>query len=469
MLKALASISSLLLAVGMLLFGHGVQSALVPLRAGLEGFSTIAIGISISAYFGGFVVGCLVGPYLIMRAGHIRAYAAMVSLASAVALLHPLIVDETAWALFRFATGFCIASFYIVIESWLNERATNEMRGFIMSTYVVITLLGIMAGQFATAFGSIEGYTLFIVASIVVSVAVIPVTLTTSAQPAPITLVKFRPRQLYNTSPAAFVSSMLIGVSAGSTWMLAPIFATGRGFDASFAAIFAAVMIGGGAVAQWPIGRVSDKFDRRLVIALLGVGSAIFCAALGVAQGNSNWMFLGLVFMVGVFTHSTYAIAVAHAFDNCDPDNYVETSSGLLLSFGIGSTIGPIVASFLMDIANPGALFIFVAIIQIGMVIYLAWRMTANEAVAQPDREDFDWASTAPVMAMTNEEALDLNTDVLIPETIAEAQEVEDANAAVRLSDFGYDFEEEAEADPTVEFLPEELISGEEIRHQGSN
>lgn len=469
MLKALASISSLLLAVGMLLFGHGVQSALVPLRAELEGFSTIAIGISISAYFGGFVVGCLVGPYLILRAGHIRAYAAMVSLASAVALLHPLIVDETAWAFFRFATGFCIASFYVVIESWLNERATNEMRGFIMSTYVVITLLGIMAGQFATAFGSIEGYTLFIVASIVVSVAVIPVTLTTSAQPAPITLVRFRPRQLYRTSPAAFVSSMLIGVSVGSTWMLAPVFATARGFDASFAAIFAAVMIGGGAVAQWPIGRMSDKFDRRLVIALLGVGSAIFCIVLGITQESSNWTFLGLVFLVGVFTHSTYAIAVAHAFDNCDPDNYVETSSGLLLSFGIGSTIGPIVASLLMDLHDPGALFLFVAVVQVGMVIYLVWRMTANNAVAQPDREDFDWASTAPVMAMTNEEALDLNTDVLIPDTIAEAQGVEEANAAVRFNDFGYAFEEGFEADPTVEFLPEERISSGEVGEQSSN
>ncbi|MEP0520618.1 MAG: MFS transporter [Hyphomicrobiales bacterium] len=463
MLKALTSISSLLLAVGMLLFGHGLQSALVPLRAEVEGFSTLAIGFTISAYFAGFVVGCLAGPYIILRAGHIRAYAAMVSLASAVALLHPLIVEEAAWALFRFATGFCIASFYIVIESWLNERATNEMRGFIMSTYVVITLLGIMAGQFATAFGSIEGYTLFIVTSIVVSVAVIPVTLTTSAQPAPITLVRFRPRQLYSTSPAAFVSSMLIGISAGSTWMLAPLFATARGFDSGFAAFFAAVMIGGGALAQWPFGRISDKFDRRLVVALLGVGSAISCAVLGVVQGNSNWVFLGLVFLVGVFTHSTYAIAVAHAFDNCDPDNYVETSSGLLLSFGIGSTIGPIVASFLMDIANPGALFIFVAIVQVGMVIYLGWRMTANKAVSQPEREDFDWASTAPVMAMANEEASDLNTDVLIPDTIAEAQDFEDANVAVRLCDFGYDFEEEAEADPTVEFLPEERISGLDV------
>ncbi|MFK8032810.1 MAG: MFS transporter [Hyphomicrobiales bacterium] len=459
MLKTLLSISSLLLAVAMLLFGHGLQTALIPLRAGIEGFSTIAIGLSISAYFGGFVIGCLFGPYIIFRAGHIRTYAAMVSLASAVALLHPLVIDETAWAFFRFATGFCIASFYVVIESWLNERATNEVRGLIMSTYVVITLLGIMAGQFATAFGSIDGNTLFIVASIVVSVAVIPIALTTSTQPAPISLVRFRPRQLYATSPAAFVSSMLIGVSVASTWMLAPVFATARGFETSFAAIFAAVMIGGGALAQWPIGRLSDKFDRRLVVAVLGIGSAVFCTALGLAQGNSNWTFLGLVFLVGVFTHSTYAIAVAHAFDNCDPDNYVETSSGLLLSFGIGSAIGPIIASLLMDSSDPGALFLFVAIVQVGMVVYLGWRMTANQAVAQPDREDFDWASTAPVIAMTNEEALDLNTDLLIPDIIAEAQEVEEANAAVQFNDFGYAFDEEMGADPTVEFLPEEVIS----------
>lgn len=459
MFKTLASISSLLLAVAMLLFGHGLQSAVVPLRAELEGFSTLAIGLNVSAYFAGFVVGCLIGPYIILRAGHIRAYAAMVSLASAVALLHPLVIDQTAWGMFRFVSGFCIASFYVVIESWLNERATNEVRGFIMSTYVVIALLGIMAGQFAAAFGEVDGFALFIVASIVVSVAVIPVTLTTSAQPAPITLVKFRPRQLYSTSPAAFVSSMLIGASAGSTWMLAPVFATGRGFETSFAAIFAAVMIGGGAVAQWPFGRMSDKFDRRFVLAFIGLGATAACVALGVAQGNSSWLFLGLVFLVGVFVHSAYAIAVAHAFDNCDPDNYVETSSGLLLSFGIGSTIGPIAASLLMDISDPGALFLFVAMVQLAMVFYLGWRVIANRAVDRSGHEDFDWASTAPVLAMSNEEALDLNTDVLIPDTIAEAQDIEDANAAVRYNDYGYAFAEESEADPTVDFLPKHHIS----------
>jgi MFS family permease len=191
MLKTIGSISTILLAVAMIVFGHGLQSALVPLRAQVEGFGTLAIGISISSYFAGFVVGCLVGPFLILRAGHIRAYAAMVSLASAVALLHPLMINEAAWSLFRFITGFCIAAFYVVIESWLNERASNENRGLIMSTYVVVSLSGIMAGQFATAFASVEGFTLFIIASIVVSVAVIPIAMTTATQPAPITLVHF--------------------------------------------------------------------------------------------------------------------------------------------------------------------------------------------------------------------------------------------------------------------------------------
>nr|WP_306266869.1 MFS transporter [Pararhizobium sp. IMCC3301] len=462
MFKTIASISSVLLAVAMLVFGHGLQSALVPLRAEIEGFGTLAIGASISAYFAGFVIGCLVGPFLILRAGHIRAYAAMVSLASAVALLHPLLIDETAWAVFRFATGFCIATFYIVIESWLNERATNEIRGLIMSTYVVVTLVGIMAGQFAAALGSVEGFTLFIVASIVVSVAVIPIALTTSAQPAPITLVRFRPRQLYNTSPAAFVSALLIGVSAASTWMLAPVFATGRGFDTSFAAIFAAIMIGGGAVAQWPIGRTSDKFDRRLVIVALGIGSAVFCTLLGLVQGDSRWLFLALVFMVGVFTHSTYAIAVAHAFDHSEPDTYVETSSGMLLAFGIGSTIGPLIASFLMATTEPGALFLFVAVVQVGMVIYLIWRINASKAPAIPGREDFDLASTAPVMAMTNDQAVDLNTDLLIPKSIIEANSLLEANNAVQLHDFGYS-SEGLTADHSVEFQPEAGISVPEL------
>ncbi|MEH6726842.1 MAG: MFS transporter [Hyphomicrobiales bacterium] len=458
MFKTIGSISTILLAVAMIVFGHGLQSALVPLRAEIEGFGTLAIGISISSYFAGFVVGCLVGPYLILRAGHIRAYAAMVSLASAVALLHPLLINEFAWSVFRFITGFCIAAFYVVIESWLNERATNENRGLIMSTYVVVALTGIMAGQFATAFASVEGFTLFIVASIVVSVAVIPITLTTATQPAPITLVRFRPKQLYDTSPAAFVSALLIGVSAGSTWMLAPVFATGRGFDTSFAAIFAATMIGGGAAAQWPIGRASDKIDRRLVIVILGVGSAIFCTLLGLIEGDSRWSFLSLAFMVGVFTHSTYAIAVAHAFDHCEPDTYVETSSGLLLAFGIGSTIGPLAASFLMAQSGPGALFLSIAVVQIVMVGYLIIRIQGNKAAKSDNREDFDLASTAPVIAMTYDEAVDLNTDVLIPDTIIEANEFEEAQTALHFNDFGYSIDEAAEADQSVEFQTETRI-----------
>lgn len=452
MFRTIGSISTILLAVAMIVFGHGLQSALVPLRAQIEGFGTLAIGISVSFYFGGFVFGCVVGPFLILRAGHIRAYAAMVSLASAVALLHPLMINEVAWWAFRFITGFCIAAFYVVIESWLNERATNENRGLIMSTYVVVALVGIMAGQLATAFASVEGYTLFIVASIVVSIAVIPITMTTATQPAPITLVRFRPKQLYDTSPAAFVSALLIGVSAGSTWMLAPVFATGRGFETSFAAIFSAIMIGGGAAAQWPIGRASDKFDRRLVIVILGIGSAIFCTLLGLIEGDSRWSFLALAFMVGVFTHSTYAIAVAHAFDHCEPDAYVETSSGLLLSFGIGSTIGPLVASFLMAKTDPGALFLSIAVVQIVMVGYLIWRIQANKAATQTNREDFDLASTAPVIAMTYDEAIDLNTDLLIPEAIAEANELEEAQTAVHYNDFGYSVDETPEADQSVEF-----------------
>lgn len=458
MLKTIGSISTILLAVAMIVFGHGLQSALVPLRAQVEGFGTLAIGISISSYFAGFVVGCLVGPFLILRAGHIRAYAAMVSLASAVALLHPLMINEAAWSLFRFITGFCIAAFYVVIESWLNERASNENRGLIMSTYVVVSLSGIMAGQFATAFASVEGFTLFIIASIVVSVAVIPIAMTTATQPAPITLVRFRPKQLYDTSPAAFVSALLIGVSAGSTWMLAPVFATGRGFDTSFAAIFAAFMIGGGAAAQWPIGRASDKIDRRMVIVMLGIGSAVFCTLLGIVEGDSRWSFLALAFMVGVFTHSTYAIAVAHAFDHCEPDAYVETSSGLLLAFGIGSTIGPFVASFLMAQSGPGALFLSVAVVQCAMVAYLLLRIQGSKAPRPANREDFDLASTAPVIAMTYDEAVDQNTDVLIPEVLVESIELEEAQTALHFNDFGYAVDETATADQSVEFQDKTTI-----------
>jgi MFS family permease len=416
MLASLSPVVTLLVSAALFMIGHGIQLTLIPLRSELEGFSDFMIGAGASFYSVGFVVGCLVAPYAILRAGHIRAFAAMISFGSAVALMHAIIIDPVAWIVFRTVSGFCVAGFYITLESWLNDRATNETRGFVLSIYIVTVSLSIIAGQLAVAFGTVGNFMLFAVASILVSVAVIPVTMTSSAQPAPITLVRLRPARLYHTSPAAFVSILIVGLVIGAVMNLAPLYATRTGYTEQFAAIFAAAIFAGGALLQWPLGRASDLVDRRFVLLICALAAMtastgmIFVGSLGVIA------LLGFGAMVGGFTQPAYAIANAHAFDYVEPEDYVETSSGILMIYGVGAAISPVVVAAMMQQIGPTALFWFAAAMNAVMAAFLLARMATRSAVPEEDKEDFDYASTAPVVAMGVEEAWDQDDQVLVPE-----------------------------------------------------
>ncbi|MDN3718437.1 MFS transporter [Roseibium salinum] len=233
-----------------------------------------------SAYFFGMVLGCLGAPLVIMRAGHIRAFAALVSLMSAAAILHPVFVDPYAWMLIRVISGFSLAGFYMIVESWLNESASNQNRGTIMSVYIVILFAALMMGQISVATVNISSFVPFAVASLMVSLAVMPVSLTTSTQPAPITLVRFRPAQLYRNSPAAFVGALFVGSSQGALLTLSPLYGSQIGLSTKQAAFYAAAIIGGGLIAQWPVGRLSDMVDRRLVLSGLGAATAAVSLAI---------------------------------------------------------------------------------------------------------------------------------------------------------------------------------------------
>ncbi|MEH0071678.1 MFS transporter [Pannonibacter sp. Pt2-lr] len=253
MIKALASISALLASVGLLLVGHGLQGTLLPLAAQQASFSDLEIGFVSSFYFVGMVLGCFGSPYMIMRAGHIRAFAALVSLMSAAVILHPVLMDPVSWSVIRAISGFCLAGFYMVVESWLNEAADNRNRGTIMSVYIVVLYASMIVGQVSVSATGIDSFLPFAVASVMVSLAVIPVSLTNANQPAPITLVRFRPVKLYLTSPAALVGCFLVGVAGSAMWTLTPLYGSQIGLSNDQAAFYAAAYIGGGVLAQWPL------------------------------------------------------------------------------------------------------------------------------------------------------------------------------------------------------------------------
>ncbi|MCY1708147.1 MFS transporter [Pannonibacter sp. SL95] len=404
MFKALASISALLASVALLLVGHGLQGTLLPLAAQQAAFSDLAIGLISSAYFVGMVAGCLAGPFVIRRAGHVRAFAALVSLMSAAVLLHPVYVDPVAWFVIRVISGFCLAGFYMIVESWLNEAADNRNRGMIMSFYIVVLYAAMMVGQISISFVGIESFVPFILASVMVSLAVIPVSLTTSTQPAPITIVRFRPVKLYQTSPAAFVGCFLVGLASSAVWTLAPIYGTQIGLTTTEAAYYAAAFIGGGVIGQWPFGRLSDRMDRRHVLLGLALATLAIAGAIALLEPRAPWMATVCVVGVGAVLQPAYSVAVAHAFDHAKASDYVETSSGLLLSYGIGSIIGPTGASIAMQTVGPSGLYLLVGAVQLLTIAFVLTRLFARATPAQDMKRDFGPEATSPVGAVISPE-----------------------------------------------------------------
>jgi MFS family permease len=409
-------ISSLLLGVAFLLAGNGLQFTLLPLRALHEGFSALALGVIGSAYYGGFVVGCLLGPYLILRAGHIRAFSAMIALAVTVSLAYPLIADVTAWTLFRLITGFCIAGFYLVIESWLNDRTSNDNRGLVMSTYVVVNFGALTVGQMLVSVYPIEQAGSFMISAMLASLAIVPVALTRSAQPAPITIVSFRPLELYRAAPAGIVASFAIGLSNGAFWSLGAMSAAGGGLDIHEVAFFMGAATLAGALAQWPIGRLSDRLDRRLVLLVTLIAAMVSGLCLWLAP-VSGIGFVALAMLFGATTLPGYSLAAAHAYDKTDTADMVPTAATILLANALGASIGPFLASMLMTAEGPRALFLFTAFTQALLAGYIAYRRSVQASLTGPEKTDFDLAATAPVGAIVPTETLDpASPSVIAPE-----------------------------------------------------
>lgn len=266
MRKALAPVATLLVGVAILLTGSGLQGTLMPIRASIEAFSTVAIAAMGAAYFLGFTVGCLKGGELVKNVGHVRVLLAMTALGSAAPLVQGLVLDSIAWSLLRFITGFCFAVLYVVIESWLNERSSNDNRGTVFSTYVMISLTMIAAGQMMTLMYDPSGLELFVIASVLVSLAAVPVALSKSPSPEVPQETDVDLRRLLKISPAGIFGCLATGLANGAFWSFAPVFAAGVADDTSLAAWFMTAAVLGGALAQWPLGFLSDRLGRRKTI-----------------------------------------------------------------------------------------------------------------------------------------------------------------------------------------------------------
>jgi MFS family permease len=416
MAMSLRPIISLLIGVALLLAGAGLQVTLLPLRGSAEGFSTFALGMIGSAYYVGFVSGCLTGPYVILRAGHIRAFAALVAMAAAAVLAYGLAPDPIAWTVFRAITGFSLAGFYLVIESWLNDRASNETRGFVMSSYVAVNLGALAAGQMLVTLYPVDGYRSFMLAGILTALAIVPVALTRSAQPAPLTIVSFRPTQLYESAPVALVACFMIGVAHGAFWSLGPLSVAGDGFSVTEVAAFMSIAVIGGALAQYPAGRLSDRMDRRLVLLVLLIGSTVTSLLLWIFA-PVGFSLVALGFLFGALSLPSYSLAAAHGYDKTANADMVPTAATMLLANGLGSVGGPVAAAVLMSHAGPRSLFLFMAAALGALAAYVLYRTTVQGPVAQPEKTEFDLATTAQVGTVVATEELDPRDEyVAVPE-----------------------------------------------------
>ena len=406
---------SILLSVAFLIMGNGLQLMLLPIRGGIEGFTAFQIGLLGSGYFFGFVLGCAFTPRMIMRVGHIRTFAALVAIASAAALGYPMALDAIVWIMLRLITGFCLAGLYLVIESWLNDQATNETRGALISTYVTVNFTVITLGQMMVTLFQPSSFVLFSIASILVSLAAVPIVMTRSSQPAPITIVRFRPIRMFRLSPTGTVAIFLIGLATGSFWTLGPSYASIVSGSVGDAALFMSAAVLGGAVAQLPAGKISDRVDRRKVL----IGLAAFCALVGMGfvwMEGAPFYWLGLSAAFGAGLLPSYAIAAAHVFDFADRSDYVEISAGLLLLNGMGSTIGPLLSSLSIEMWGQPGLFMVNAAIQVVLIGFVAFRLSQREGLPVEEKQDFDLGNSAAVSVVGDEGAVQLS-DLVVHET----------------------------------------------------
>ena len=366
----LAPISSLLAGVTLLLLGHGLLNTLLTLRGVAEGYSTGMIGLLMSGYFSGLLIGTWLAPSLIRRIGHIRTFSFYAALAATAVLLHVMIVNPWVWLVLRVMYGVALVTLYIVIESWLNAQVSGEKRGQVFAVYMAVNLGSLAAAQQLLGLDSPMAFTLFALATILIGGAMMPITLTRQPQPTLPDVPSTDLLQLARIAPLPLMAAGISGFALGGFWGLAPVYASQVGFDAAGVGLMMSVTILGGAVLQWPIGLLSDRFERRVVMLWVVTLAAALPLALTILGAGTAM--LGLMFIWGGLAFSIYSIAVAQMVDHLNPDEILSGSSGLLLSNGFGAALGPVAAGGLMHLAGPVALPLFYAV-SLGVLAFYAF------------------------------------------------------------------------------------------------
>lgn len=410
MRQVLASISAVLVGAGIMMFGYGLLATLLSVRMSMEGIPPFTAGLIMSAFYAGQIIGALHVRRFIESRGHIRIFAAFAALFSAAVLMHVLIIDPVVWGGLRFVEGYLVAGLFMCIESWLNDRATNTTRGTVFSLYMIILYGANAASQYLLTAADIRGSTLFMLVAILFSLALVPIAMNRSPAPALPAHSPFSIAKLLASSPLGMAGCFTSGLALGSFYSIAPRYAAKMGLDTFGIATMVSCGILGGMLGQWPIGRLSDKLERRKVIsgvamvsALLSLGLAALSMWIGADNLNSvhdNPAPFVLIALLGVGLFTLYPLAVAHANDFIEPQHFVAASGGLLMAFAVGATIGPIASSALMEIIGPAGLFLFIAVSGVGLALFALWRHKVAPPAPVDSKGRFQTTTnTSPLLA----------------------------------------------------------------------
>lgn len=384
MISVLSSSWALLLGMMLLMVGNGLQGTLLGVRGSIEGFATFEMSLVMSAYFLGFLGGSRMTPDLIRRVGHVRVFAALASFISAVLILYPALPNTGAWIIGRVIIGFCFSGVYVTAESWLNNAATNENRGKSLSLYLIAQMVGIVSAQGLLVMADPSGYELFVISSVVVSISFAPILLSVSPTPAFDTTKPMSLKELLKISPLGVVGMFLLGGIFSAQFGMAPVYGAEAGMSIGEISAFVAAFYVGALVIQYPLGWMSDRMDRRLLIfavAIVGGASAI----LAMVGGGTFIVLLIAAFLVGGMSNPLYSLLIAYTNDFLEYEDMAAASGGMVFINGLGAISGPIITGWIMEVYGPPGFFLFIAALMLVLAGYAAYRMTQRAAPSVDD------------------------------------------------------------------------------------
>ena len=375
----------LLLGMFLLMLGNGMQGTVLGVRGGIEAFSSDTMGFVMAGYFAGFLGGAQITPWLVQRVGHVRVFAALGSLISATFIIFPAVVDPLAWTAMRLLVGFCYSGVYVTAESWLNDSATNETRGRVLSAYVIVTMLGITAAQGLINVADPAGYDLFVIMSVAVSLSFLPMLLSAGPAPAFSTSRRMSLGQLFRASPLGCVGAFLLGAVFAAQFGMAAVYGTAIGLTTAEISVFIGAIYVGGLALQYPIGWFSDRMDRRRLIAIVaGLGAA--ASLIGVAFPGSFEALVVTAFLLGGTTNPAYSLIIAHTNDFLANEDMASASGGLIVLNGSAAAGTPILVGYLMETIHPATFLAFIGLVMALIMAYALYRTRVRRTMVEPAR-----------------------------------------------------------------------------------